>query len=86
MTDISDFAVIDGPISEALAEMQDMIDNYEPGTIRDAMRAKFDRLVQRLNDAPAKLMALAPVASREEAHRLVHEELLFALRGWGGDA
>jgi hypothetical protein len=84
--DSTDFTVIDAPIAEALKQMQDSIDIYPPGETRDAMQAKYDRLMLRLKEAPERLAALGPVGSRDEALKLVHDELLYALRGWSGDS
>jgi hypothetical protein len=65
-----------------LRELQATIAVCEPGLEKDRAQARFDLMVQRLQDCPRRVADRSPFATSAEAEVVLREELEFALAAW----
>lgn len=62
-----------------LRRMQSTIVAAEPGTEKDHMQARFDLMVQRLDDYPRRVADRGPFADRKAAESVLRDDIEFVL-------
>jgi hypothetical protein len=66
-------------INNCLKDLRDLIRAMPPGKTQDAFQARFELVLDRIEQLPARIMAQWPFADVDEMEMVRHTELLWAM-------